>query len=201
MRLRGDIFLNKKDEIMNIVFTLFAKKGYEASMSEIARLAKIKVPSIYSHFASKDELVMLVIEKEINAYFTYMTMLIIETKEKEFKKNLEKFYYSTIDYFKTDNRGRFWRNIFLISNVEMRDKCRGMILENDYQNGKLFSPFFQQAVENKEIKADNLEGEKCLFFALIRGVLDLNFLLEGTNVDIDKFANQAWQAYWQGLKS
>ncbi len=34
-------------------------------MSDIAKLAKIMVPSIYSHFASKDELVMLVVGEEI----------------------------------------------------------------------------------------------------------------------------------------
>ncbi len=61
-------------------------------MSDIAKLAKIKVPSIYSHFASKDELVMLVVEKEINTYFEYIRSIIAEIISEDLKKHSESGY-------------------------------------------------------------------------------------------------------------
>ena len=193
--------MNKRDEILDIMFKLFAEKGYEASMSDIAMLAKIKTPSIYSHFASKDELVMLVVEKEIRTYFEYIRSIIVETRASNFNTRIEHFYRSTINYYKTDNRIRFWRNISMINNIELRNRCRNLILENEHRNNEIYATFFQNAVESGEIKANNLQGSMFLFFALIRGVLDVTFLVDSTEMDMNNFADLAWQAYWEGLRA
>ena len=65
--------MSKRDEIIDIMFFLFAEKGYNASMSDLAKLVKIKMPSIFSHFSSKDEIILLVIEKEIPRFYVQST--------------------------------------------------------------------------------------------------------------------------------
>ncbi len=39
-----------------------------------------------------------------------------------------------------------------------------------------------------------------LFFALIRGVLDVTFSVDSTEMDVNNFPDLAWQAYWEGGK-
>jgi len=49
--------LSKKEAIKNAAAQLFRKQGYNGTyLSEIARLVGIQAPSIYNHFASKQEL-------------------------------------------------------------------------------------------------------------------------------------------------
>ena len=48
---------NTKQEILNIALNLFSTQGYEAtSVSQIAEAAGIRKASLYSHFASKQEI-------------------------------------------------------------------------------------------------------------------------------------------------
>jgi len=56
--------MSKKDEIIDATSELFAEKGYELSMSDIAARVGIKTPSLYSHFESKDEIIGIVLEKD-----------------------------------------------------------------------------------------------------------------------------------------
>ena len=55
--------MDKKTEILNSAYKHFSKRGYNVSMSDIAKDVGIKTPSLYSHFTSKDEIILIVIEK------------------------------------------------------------------------------------------------------------------------------------------
>ncbi|MPM75802.1 hypothetical protein SDC9_122796 [bioreactor metagenome] len=57
--------MDKKEEILVTMTELFAQKGYNTSMSDISKKVGIKVQSIYSHYESKDQIVYLVLKKEI----------------------------------------------------------------------------------------------------------------------------------------
>ena len=46
--------MDKKQEILMAAFDIFCEKGYHLSVAELAGAVKIKTPSLYSHFASKD---------------------------------------------------------------------------------------------------------------------------------------------------
>ena len=61
--------IDKKQEILDAAFEIFSEKGYHLSLSELAGAEKIKTPSLYSHFASKDEIIELVVRDEIQIYY------------------------------------------------------------------------------------------------------------------------------------
>lgn len=194
--------MSKRDEIIDIMFFLFAEKGYNASMSDLAKLVKIKVPSIYSHFSSKDEIILLVIEKEINNYYHFLNQIINDSIDKNAncKETLEAIYFSVIEYFKCDNRLRFWKNISLINNSELRKESKKLIAFYEKANGSLYRSVFENGVKNMEITGENLQGTMYLYLALIRGTLDVAFISEDVVLSIDDFAKMSWKAYWEGQR-
>ncbi len=55
--------LSTKERIVRTAIDLFAEKGYEsASMREIARGTGIKASSIYNHFSSKEEILLVLLD-------------------------------------------------------------------------------------------------------------------------------------------
>lgn len=65
--------METKQKIMNSAFRLFAEKGNEFSLTEVANEVGIKKASIYAHFASKEVLLYEVIDQEIYEYFLRST--------------------------------------------------------------------------------------------------------------------------------
>ena len=58
--------MNTKEKIFDVSLDLFSKKGYDSvSLREIAEEVGIKKSSIYSHYSSKEAILM-----EIFEYFT-----------------------------------------------------------------------------------------------------------------------------------
>ena len=107
--------MDKKEEILHAAFKLFSEKGYALSMSDIAKAVKIKTPSLYSHFESKDKIVELTIKKEIEHYFFTLDKLIDSMKDKTCREKLNGMFLSVLDYFCQSGRLRFWRNIPLLN--------------------------------------------------------------------------------------
>ncbi len=86
--------MNTKEKIFNVSLDLFSKKGYDSvSLREIAEEVGIKKSSIYSHYSSKEAILM-----DIFDYFT--KKFEIEDKEIELREdnplleNPEMFYHN-----------------------------------------------------------------------------------------------------------
>ena len=197
--------MNTKEEILNATFKLFSEKGYNTSMSDIAKKVGIKVPSIYSHFESKGEIICLVITLEIKSFFdnlvTQISMLDQANEKSEIK--LKTFCFSIFTYFSEPDRIRFWKSITLINNQEIREKCRIMVKENEIKMVTLLKPLFLEGESKGEIKCESLEGSAYLFIAMINGVLDSVLIYHEINYitsELDNYKKKIWQAYWDGIK-
>ncbi len=116
------------------------------------------------------------------------------------QKTLETIYFSVIEYFKCDNRLRFWKNISLINNLDLRKKSKKVIAFYEKANGSLYRSVFENGVKNMEITGENLQGNLYLYLALIRGTLDVAFISEDIVLSIDDFAKLSWNAYWEGQR-
>lgn len=58
----------RRPEIISAAARLFATEGYHgASMRSLAKAASLQAGSLYSHFAGKDELLVLVVERYLDA--------------------------------------------------------------------------------------------------------------------------------------
>jgi len=189
-----------RKRIKKAAYKCFAKKGYSASLDDIAKKVGIKAPSLYAHFGSKEDLFYEVIKEEIESYFIDL--------EKQFKlldgqsvhDQVSGIFFSAISYFKDKHRARFWRNIPLVKESQLRNKCRQLIQHNDARYTKRLIEIFNQGVENQELRATVDEGSVYLWLALVQGMLDGMLLYEDNPIDMQSYALKAWEAFWNGIK-
>ncbi|NLC44219.1 MAG: TetR/AcrR family transcriptional regulator, partial [Clostridiales bacterium] len=123
--------MDKKHEILKAAFDIFCEKGYHLSVSELAGAVSIKTPSLYSHFASKDEIIELVIRDEIQRYYSCLTAKMLEVSSLSCKEAMKSLYGYVIDYFSKDKRLRFWRAVPFIQNQQLKSISTQLIVDND----------------------------------------------------------------------
>jgi AcrR family transcriptional regulator len=194
--------MDKKNEILEVTFELFTEKGYQASMSDIAKKVKLKTPSLYSHFENKEEIMDIVIRREIYSFFTELENKLISLLDVEVEKALREAYFFILDYYSDKGRIRFWRNISLINNLELREKSREYIQKRELIIAKLTKQIFEKGTREKIIREECSEGCFFLYLAMIQGVLDGMLLYDdNSGIDMEVFINGVWNSYWQGISS
>ncbi|MFA9466101.1 MAG: TetR/AcrR family transcriptional regulator [Velocimicrobium sp.] len=192
--------MDKKKKILNAVDILFTDKGYNLSMSDIAKDVGIKVPSIYSHYTGKDEIIFLVVEKKINHFYDFIFEEMKKTKDKSFEESLKILFYLVINYFNQKNRLHFWRNISLIQNSELKKTCEDLIrLKEKILYEKLYMIFIEGKDEEK-INYVNLKGIVSLTFVLVKGVMDTMIVYQNSDIDLQSFFDEIWNEYWFSIK-
>jgi len=194
--------MSKKDEILEATYILFAEEGYNLSMADIAKKVNLKVPSIYSHFQSKEELVDQVIEKELNQYFNILEekIIFLNDNETQIEEKLRKLCQFICAYYREPLKIRFWKYVFLNYNEEVRIKS-GNIVNNKNQNIKiLMKRIYEEGSKKNQIKSEALDGIIYLYLTMIQGILDYLLLNEDMEEESVKIANTVWQAYWNGIK-
>ena len=192
--------LNTREKIIIAAYDLFAEKGYNATLDEIAKVVGIRTPSLYSHFECKEELFLVVISQEISAFFNGYEVELENLARKSIHEQIEGSFSFVIEYFKQEGRTRFWRNIPLISQDSLRNQCREMILQNDQKFTLKMITLFEKGVERKELRPNVTESSAFLWLAMIQGILDGMLLYDGDEAFVESFAAKAWEAFWDGVK-
>ena len=79
---------NTRDEILNIALELFSVNGYEAtSISQLADAVGIRKASLYSHFASKQEILDDVVASVLEGYAEHSVFADADWDDPEFTKD------------------------------------------------------------------------------------------------------------------
>ena len=64
----------RREQLIQIARTLFAKKGFEAtSIEEVAQKASVSKPVVYEHFGGKEGLYAVVVDREVGALLDRIT--------------------------------------------------------------------------------------------------------------------------------
>ncbi|MEA4987164.1 MAG: TetR/AcrR family transcriptional regulator [Anaerovorax sp.] len=193
--------MGKKEEILNVAHMLFSEKGYNLSMSELSKAVKIKTPSLYSHFRSKEEIVECIVKQEIEKCFSYLEVTINEMEDKKCREKFEGVLFAIFDYFSQNKRLGFWRNISLIQNSKLKNDFHVIIKEKeDYYLDKL-KQCVEKGISKGEIKETVGEGAVYLYFTMLQGMMDLMLLYENQPLDVNEYVKKTWSAYWEGIKA
>jgi len=196
----------KKQDILDATYKLFAQKGYYLSMADIAGEVGLKVPSIYSHFQSKDEIIFVVMESRINSYYEHLeneiTRLINEDLSSEEK--LKTICFSVSKYFTNTETIRFWKNISLIYHEDLRLKCRDLVKSQDEKIFRLLQQIYDEGSIKGELKEEYKEeykeGVVLLFWTMMQGILDTILVQGGMSQEFNVYLSMIWKAYWNGIK-
>ncbi|MEG0979980.1 MAG: TetR/AcrR family transcriptional regulator, partial [Oscillospiraceae bacterium] len=188
-----------KEEIIASTFKHFASHGYSLSMSEIAKDVCIKTPSLYSHFSGKDEIIYQAIEQEVASYYKFLNKVYKDNSDKATNEQLKNIFFTVVEYFKINNRLRFWKNVLLINNSDLREKSFKLVfdLENHHlENMKIV--FGSNNMQN-ETNEDEIEANALLFLAMIQGALEAELLLYKTEDNADEYLSKIWSSYEKGI--
>ncbi len=188
-----------KESILSATHDLFAKKGYSCSMAEIAKVVGIKVPSIYSHYKCKEDLITIVIQREVQKFFDEVTILSTTYEKISCKRKLKMLYDFVLNYFEDINRIRFWKNVYLIPNEALRLKSRESLMMQENQLSYISYAIFNEGVSKGEINPLNLDGSVNLFLCMIKGLLDVIILNSACKFDKKTYIKATWEAYWNGI--
>ena len=114
--------MNTKDKIFDVSLDLFSKKGYDSvSLREIAKEVGIKKSSIYSHYSSKEAILMDIFEY-FRGLFEYDELLnskdlVLEADNEILLENPELFYHMGSEAIKEmllqERNLKIWKLIFI----------------------------------------------------------------------------------------
>ena len=190
--------MDKKQEILMAAFNIFCEKGYCLTVAELAGAVKIKTPSLYSHFASKDEIIELVVRDEIERYYAYLHEWMFKIGALSCKEAMKNLYNLVIEYFSKDKRLRFWRAITFIPNQQLNSLFAQLISEKDAMFKQKMQRCFLKGQSNGEIRPDVSLGSLRLYLCMIQGVLD-GMLLYPEELRYKDNADELFEAYWEGI--
>ncbi|MBC3804025.1 TetR family transcriptional regulator [Acetobacterium fimetarium] len=182
--------METKKKIMNSAFRLFAEKGNEFSLTEVANEVGIKKASIYAHFASKEILLYEVIDQEIYEYF-------FEIDEK--RRDLKSTFEMILNYYRRSKTKRyFWKRLLLFPPAAFERtliKKINMLTEQRYE---IIRDLIQSDMENGYIRHQDPETVLYSFLAMIHGLVSITIIYESENLKINQ--DEIWENFWNGIK-
>lgn len=193
--------MDKKEEIIIETFKLFAGKGYNTSMSDIAKAVNIKVPSIYSHFRNKDEILFTVVSRELEKHFEGLNQKISQVANLDFEDKLKEIFYYMAEYFSGIETIRFWKNIALTNNTEIARQCNRLMVKKQNQFSKTLINIFGEGYKLADKGSDKMEGEAFLYWTMLQGIMDAQLLYYDEGHDFYEFTEKLWKAYLSGIHS
>ncbi|MBC2396997.1 TetR/AcrR family transcriptional regulator [Clostridium tetanomorphum] len=189
-----------KQKIMNSAFHLFAQKGSDFSLNEVAEEVEIKKPSIYAHFQSKEELLHKVIDREIDTYFLKINdeMDSFCKNEDNIEKILKKTFMTILHYYDSLDRLYFWKRIILLPpkgfEVELIEKSKELF----NQRYNLVKNLLLKAMEENIIRKQCIETIALSYFSTIHGILASVIIYK--EKDLTHYYDSIWENFWRGMK-
>ncbi|MEI6580389.1 MAG: TetR/AcrR family transcriptional regulator [Eubacteriales bacterium] len=182
--------METKKKLMESAFRLFADKGTEFSLNEVASEVGIQKASIYAHFLSKEDLLYAVIEQEINAYF-------FEINEQ--CRDLKKIFFMILNYYdKSKTKLYFWKRLLLFPPKAFEDTLTSKINCLSDQRFEIVKEIIAADIESGAIRTQDAYTVTISYFAMIHGLLS-GIIIYGPE-DITKYYEDIWQNFWNGIK-
>ena len=190
----------RREQILQIAALKFVEKGYNLSLSEVAKEAGIRKQTLYNYFEGKDELLLEVIKLETESYF--------DDKRVEFKgfetlpseERLKNMFMSIVKYFSKKEKILFWRWMILVDSEALKLQIRAWLTTPEKRFMETLYIAFESGMKNQEIKEQPIQPLLSTYYALIHGVID--GILVSTNEEMAKqYSNNVWEVFWKGRKS
>jgi len=187
--------MDKKNQILEAADILFAEEGYNLSMSEIAKEVGIKVPSIYSHYSGKDEIIFIIVKNEIFGFYLQTIEELKKQMEKSWEESLRELYYHILNYYSQENRLRFWRNISLIQNQKLKKDCVDFMKEQEKCLSTKLEEVFRKGIAEESVRGEDEKKMATFYMVLIRGVMDRMIVYQNSETDLEIFLHEIWDEY------
>jgi len=168
-------------------------------MADIAKEVGIKTPSLYSHFGSKEEILYLTIEKEQEQYLEFMNKVYEEETKVLTKESVKTIFFRIIGYFKDYDTLRFWRNILLIEEDELRKKSSEKVFNLEMHHLKKLENLFSKEIFKNANNKDEVEGNALQFLSMIQAALEIELLFYNAENRVEEYVTKIWNSYSKNI--
>jgi AcrR family transcriptional regulator len=181
--------METKKKLMDSAFRLFADKGNEFSLNEVASEVGIQKASIYAHFTSKEDLLYAVIDQEINEYFFEIN---------EGSKDLKTIFFMILNYYdKSKTKLYFWKRLLLFPPKAFEETLIAKIDTLSKQCFRIVKEIIISNMEAEIIRKQDVDDVAISYFAMIHGTLSSIIIYQSENVNMHY--EQIWQNFWCGI--
>lgn len=185
-------------KIMLSALAHFARNGYEgASLKQIADDCGIKKPSIYAHFASKQDLFLQVLQDVFARQEASMVAYFLDHADWPLEQLLRSFLDSRLQAYRTDDEVRFFLRMAFFPPSALYDEVMAMVyplLDSQEQNlSKLLAAGCP--VNGRIIRSPR--NAAIAYMTLLDGI-HLEAVYGGEERALRRLV-AAWPVYWTGV--
>ncbi|MFO8068639.1 MAG: TetR/AcrR family transcriptional regulator [Alkalibacterium sp.] len=182
--------METKKKIIDATYGLFAEKGMEFSLNEVANIVGIKKASIYAHFPSKEELLYQLFNKEIDEY-----LAVVETQS----KSLKELFFGVLNYYNSSRKKLlFWKRLLLFPPDTMDSEISQKIINLSEQRYKKVKQLISSSSPPNNDKKQYDDILTVMFLSVIHGLLSSEIIY--SNLNIESYYDQEWQIFEKMLK-
>lgn len=190
----------RKELILEVAKKHFSEKGYNASLTDIAKDAGIRKATLYNYFQSKDDLFLEVILEETESYFESKKAEFASLTELSSEERLHKMFLSIVKYFSNREKFMFWRWMILIDSEEFKKNIRDRASVREKRFMLIIHNVLENGIKNNEIKELPVAALMKTYYALIHWAIDGVHLFD--SIDQSKsYIDDIWYIFWQGIKN
>ena len=188
-----------KDKILAYASILFAEKGTHFSMNELARELGMKAPSLYNYYKSKDDLILDLVIREIEEYYTSFHS-VFEESDDSADERIKKIYYQMTDYYSEPNKAKIWRRLGMMDEFQHK-QVKNILGTNDQKIIKKLKEIFHECIELNIIPNHDVEKTLYHFNVILQGVASNSIFYEPGNSFFKRSIDLTWESFWEGLKA
>ncbi|MFD2925104.1 TetR/AcrR family transcriptional regulator [Halobacillus naozhouensis] len=188
-----------KQKIIDVSLECFAHNGYEnTSLTDIASKVGIKKPSLYNHFASKEEIFLEVLKEVAVKESKHFEAFAEKTGNQPIKQRLERVYQFYVGHMANSTEGSFFKRFTFFPPEDFADEIKLVFLQVEEQANDIIRPIFQQGMKEGSLRQLPIEDILSAFYTLIDGLfLEENFYDEDTLAQREQ---ASFKIFWLGVQ-
>lgn len=189
------------DKIKQVAMKHFARNGYEgASLSQIAAEVGMKKPSLYNHFAGKEQLFLSVLGDISEDYKRFLSSRLEQMERLPPERQLFGMYRVYIEYFTFDSvRTDFWKRVMLFPPASLSDKIIQLVGEVEQLIAPRLAELFREGISRNTVREFDPNELVTLFYSLVNGYM-MGLMMTGPH-DFTNKLDRIWTMFWQGIGS
>ncbi|WP_018924255.1 TetR/AcrR family transcriptional regulator [Salsuginibacillus kocurii] len=186
--------------IKQVALTHFAQHGYEGtSLKDIAEGVGIKKPSLYNHFASKEDVFLAVVDDVFAAYVSHVNRCLKEAEGLGIERQLKEALLATCVFLSGDHFGRLYIRVLMFPPLQLKAEINARFAAFEGKTDEIFRSLFAKGVSEQFIRAGDIDQYLQAFYVMMDGITTEMFIYQKETVE--RKAEAAWRVFWHSIQA
>ena len=185
--------------IKQAALRLFSAQGYEGTpLSAIAKEVGIKTPSLYAHFASKEQLFFAVYEDVLDEHAERLEALIESVRSEPLERKLYRILSETCrNYLLDEEKAAFIKRSMLFPPARLEGELQSRFLQAESKQSAFLREIFEDGVRDGTLKQKDVDDLLSVYYCLLDGSFVQMFYYGPQH--FHERLQSIWAIYWEGI--